>query len=190
MPGFESQSESAADRSLARGWLDAVADTEIARELEAIYSEVATEITMRGPSCWASGRCCNFAKTRHLLYVTGLEAAYTVASRRTAERATLEANQVQQRSSTIPVVGVTLTQVAAARERGDCPYLEGNMCGAHTIKPLGCRVYFCDQNAQEWQQELSERALLRIRAMHDAHRIEYRYGEWRSMLETVLSCEG
>jgi hypothetical protein len=33
-----------------------------------------------------------------------------------------------------------------------------------------------------WQQELSERALAMVRAIHERYGIEYRYGEWRTML--------
>jgi hypothetical protein len=47
-------------------------------------------------------------------------------------------------------------------------------------------VYFCDRSAQEWQQALSEHGLAQIRALHDRHGIEYRYGEWRSMLDQVV----
>jgi hypothetical protein len=55
----------------------------------------------------------------------------------------------------------------------------------HTIKPLGCRVYFCDPTAQGWQQELSERTLAMVRAIHERHGVPYRYGEWRGLLEVV-----
>jgi Fe-S-cluster containining protein len=84
---------------------------------------------------------------------------------------------------------LSLTQIDAAKARGDCPFLERNLCGAHTIKPLGCRVYFCDASAQDWQHELTERALERIRALHDRHGLSYRYGEWRAMLAWVVSDE-
>jgi hypothetical protein len=57
----------------------------------------------------------------------------------------------------------------------------------HRDRPLGCRVYFCDRSAQDWQQDLSERALAMVRAIHDRHGIEYRYGEWRTMLEKLAS---
>jgi Fe-S-cluster containining protein len=156
-----------ADQPLAFQWLAAARDPAIAAALESIYNQVSQAINTRGPSCWASGRCCNFEKTGHRLYVTGLEAAYTV-SRLT--HITLDASAIQD-----------------ARARGGCPLQVLNLCGAHTIKPLGCRVYFCDRSAQTWQQELSEQALDQIKALHNQHAIEYRYGEWRSMLELFTS---
>jgi len=162
------------ERELAKRWLGAVSRAEVRAELEAVYASAAAEIAARGPACWASGRCCNFEKSGHLLYVTGVEAAYTVWMGR--ERADTQAKPNPSLRS-----GLSLTVV----REGACPFQEGNLCGVHEIKPLGCRVYFCDRSAQAWQQELSERLLGEIRAIHERHGIEYRYGEWRGMLRVV-----
>lgn len=159
---------------IVQSWLTACAPhTPVSRALEAIYQHVHTETIARQPLCQASGRCCNFEKHGHRLYVTGIEAAYMFARLEGDNRAR-----------------ATLEQVNAARTRGDCPYLINNLCTAHTIKPLGCRVYYCDPTAQRWQEELSEYALAQIRAIHDEHGLEYRYGEWRSMLEQVIEAVG
>jgi Fe-S-cluster containining protein len=72
--------------------------------------------------------------------------------------------------------------VDEALARGGCPFQVRNLCGVHESKPLGCRVYFCDASAEKWQQDLSERLLGDLRAIHDRHGVEYRYGEWRVML--------
>lgn len=148
---------------LHASWLAAARDPTVVSLLESIYADTAAEIAARSPACWASGRCCNFDAAGHRLYVTGLEAAYALS--RLASPALL-----------------TPEKLAAAQERGGCPFQTGNLCGVHAIKPLGCRVYFCDRSAEAWQQDLSERMLTRIRALHDLHGIEYRYGEWREML--------
>ncbi len=147
-------------------WLAAARDPAVALELETIYQMITDQIEARGPACWASGRCCNFEKTGHRLYVTGLEAAYTVAR--------LEKP-------------VSVADVGEARARGGCPFLSLNLCSVHTIKPLGCRVYFCDKSAQEWQQDLSEKALDQVKRLHERRNLPYRYGEWRTMLELLLT---
>jgi Fe-S-cluster containining protein len=152
--------------SSVQSWLAAARNPGICLALEAVYEMIGDQIKARGPACWASGRCCNFEKTGHRLYVTGLEAAYTVTRLETP---------------------LAAEAIAAARARGDCPFLAANLCSVHTIKPLGCRVYFCDRSAQEWQQELSERALTQVRQLHDRYEIPYRYGEWRDMLAAVLA---
>lgn len=157
------------DDAAIASWRQGVANALVVAQLEAIYADVAREIAARGPACWASGRCCNFAKTGHLLYVTGLEAMYTLSRRDTPP-------------ASVATSALSLPQIDNATQRGDCPFLSANACGVHAIKPLGCRVYFCDRSAQAWQQDLSERGLERIKRLHDEHAIAYRYGEWRAML--------
>lgn len=165
-------------RDLASAWLEAVGNERIALELESVYEYAAAAIESRGPACWASGRCCNFDAAGHRLYVTGLEAAYTVQRSRDREGAS------------IPLAGdpapLAAESLSDARARGGCPFQSANLCSAHTIKPLGCRVYFCDRSAQYWQHVLSERSLEMIRAIHDRHGLEYRYGEWRDMLSMFV----
>lgn len=159
-------------RTMASTWLRQALEPQIAAELEAIYAEVAREIAARGPACWASGRCCNFEKTGHRLYTTGLEAAYTVA-------------RVRGLGALGQARGLVVADVERARAAGGCPFQEGNLCGVHGVRPLGCRVYFCDRTAQEWQFDLTERGMARVRELHDRRGIVYAYAEWRSLLEAM-----
>ena len=169
---------SADDATLARAWLRGAKDEDVRAALENVYAHVAREIASRGPVCWASGRCCNFDRAGHRLYVTGLEAAYTIVGARREAEATDDAHALR-----LP----TLDDVARARASGGCPFQRDNLCAAHAIKPLGCRVYFCDRGAQAWQQSLHEAALGDIRAMHDRFSIPYRYLEWRAALGLMVS---
>jgi Fe-S-cluster containining protein len=168
------------DPALARAWLAAVCDERITLELEGIYDYIGAAVESRGPACWASGRCCSFEAAGHRLYVTGLEAAYTVAKLRSDQ-------QVEPANSAMrPRAELTAESLSSALDSGGCPFQGANMCNVHTIKPLGCRVYFCDRSAQRWQEDLSEAMLARIRALHERYRIEYRYGEWREMLGAFI----
>lgn len=155
----------AAELLHARSWLAAAANEFLCAELETVYDEVRRETERVKPVCSASGRCCRFEEYGHRLYVTGLEAAYTLAR--------------------LPAP-LTREALDAARQAGGCPFQVENLCIAHTIKPLGCRTYYCDEAAQEWQKDLTERMLAKIRAIHDRHGLEYRYGEWRGMLGLLL----
>ena len=148
--------------SQTTSWLASARNARIAGALEAVYAMIADQIEARGPACWASGRCCNFKEAGHLLYTTGLEAAYCVAR---LERP------------------VSLADLDEAKARGGCAFQIANVCGVHAIKPSGCRVYFCDRSAQQWQNDLSERAVEAIRRIHDRERIEDRYAEWGSLLQ-------
>lgn len=151
--------------SQTTSWLASARTERIAGALEAVYAMIADQIEARGPACWASGRCCNFREAGHLLYTTGLEAAYCVAR---LERP------------------VSLADLDEAQARGGCAFQIANVCGVHAIKPSGCRVYFCDRSAQQWQNDLSERAVEEIRRIHDRERIEYRYAEWGSLLRMFV----
>ncbi len=146
---------------LAERWADAAFLPEVDRELRAIHEAMAEATRARGPRCDASGRCCRFGEWGHLLYATGLETAWCLRD-----------------SGRVP----TRQDVLDAAARDDCPFLEAGRCGAHDSRPVGCRAYFCDPVAAGWQEELSERMLARLRALHEAHDIPYRYGEWRTML--------
>lgn len=146
---------------LASRWAEAAFHPAIDAGIREIYGEVARETAALAPTCNASGRCCRFGEWGHLLYVTGLEAAWCI-----------------RESARTP----TAADVLAAAGRDDCPFLESGLCAVHLARPLGCRAYFCDPKAQGWQESLSERMLARLRALHDAHGVPYRYGEWRTML--------
>lgn len=136
-------------------------DEAVVRAIETVFIRVEGEIASRQPICKTSGRCCHFEQHGHRLYTTGLETAYTVVRLQTA---------------------LTPDALRAAIKRGGCPFQLDVLCGVHTIRPVGCRVYFCDSTAQEWMEDLAERSHKWMRDIHDAHKIEYRYGEWRSML--------
>lgn len=156
--------QDSAEQGLARSWLAAARDDAVAEELEAVYAMIDDAVAARGPACWASGRCCSFERAGHRLYTTGLEAAYTVSRLGRA---------------------LAAEEIARAAAAGGCPFQAGNLCGVREIRPLGCRVYFCDRSAQQWQRELSERMLEQVRRMHERRAIAYRYGEWRAMLGMV-----
>ncbi|MBS0189105.1 MAG: hypothetical protein JSS51_13645 [Planctomycetes bacterium] len=149
------------DDELAQHWLACAREPRIAAAIDGLHAMIADQVEARGPACWASGRCCHFEKTGHRLYVTGLEAALCIA--RLARPLKAES-------------------LRAAIVEGNCPFQFANTCSVHTVRPSGCRVYFCDRSAQDWQHELSERLAAEIRALHQRENIEYRYAEWRGLL--------
>ncbi len=170
---------------LAAAWLSAVRLGPVADELESIYAMASDAIEARGPACWASGRCCNFDRAGHRLYVTGLEAAFTVARLGNVWHDASAGGASVNDASNFPTLDESALAIAVAS--GGCPFQSANLCGVHTIRPLGCRVYFCDRAAETWQQDLSERLLAMIREVHARYAIEYRYGEWRQMLAMFTS---
>ncbi len=147
-------------------------------------AQIAKVVRAHRPICLASGACCNFEKFGHRMYVSGLEAAFVVARIDAARRART-ANPLR------------VLDVAAARDRGDCPYLVTNtsdpagraFCGEHEERPLGCRIFYCDKGVDgrgaEWQSELYETLHREVVALHEALDAPYRYVEWREALRMV-----
>ncbi len=188
------------DPSLVRSWLAAANDPATAAALEAIYTHASAEISRRGPTCWTSGKCCNFTAYGHRLYTTALEAAYTLTrlppsplsgsgdkGEGGGEGSTpISSSNPPQPSAPPRAVAPRpplLPLLTPAQSQDACPFQVDKLCTVHAIRPMGCRVYFCDKTAQHWQHDLSEELLAEIRVLHDSSAIEYRYAEWRWLLD-------
>jgi len=172
-------------QELAQHWLARAGDADVARALRRVYAIVAGEVHLRAPVCNQSGRCCHFDAWDHRLYATGLETAFTLLNVPSPSGHGAEATPPSASASPAPD-SLTPTALAAARARGGCPFQFGTLCTVHTVRPLGCRLYYCDPAWQPWQESLAERTHAAIREIHDEHDIEYRYGEWRDMLGMFL----
>ncbi|MEO0482480.1 MAG: hypothetical protein AAF138_02565 [Planctomycetota bacterium] len=160
------------DRAGARAWLEAVRAPVVRDLLESVFTDVTAAITERRPVCEVSGRCCRFEEYGHRLYVSGLEAAYTLARLR---------DDTPRR--------IAEADVHLARQEGGCPFQIEGLCSVHEIKPVACRTYFCDPTAQDWHHDLTERCHERVRTIHELHALPYRYAEWRWLLSLVVSVE-
>ena len=149
-------------------WKAAAADPRVSEVLIAIFEDATEVVRRERPLCLASGRCCRFEAHGHRLYVTGLEAAWFLKQLAESRGRLLQVSEIE-----------------AARDRGECPLLQDGLCSVHDIRPFGCRGYFCDPRAT-WQEATYERWHQQVRALHDELEVPYRYGEWRGMLETLV----
>lgn len=66
-----------------------------------------------------------------------------------------------------------------------CPYQVNGLCDVHALRPLGCRIFFCDATATQWQNALYERLHADLRHLHESLKIPYFYVEWRSALQEL-----
>ena len=156
-------------------WREAARTAVIDGALRGLYAEVDAAVAARGPTCWQSGRCCRFASFGHRLYVTGLEIAWFL------EQCAATSAQSDIRDSTsgghpLPVLGDGVEA---------CPYQRDNLCTTHAVRPLGCRIFFCQQGTEQWQQELYEAYQARLRRLHDEHGLAYRYMDWLAGLGEI-----
>lgn len=151
----------------------AAARAEVAEAVGAVYTQLQGEVEQRKPACAVSGRCCRFEEYGHRLFVTTIELAAFVRG--------LADLPAEHRAR--------LNGAAADWDRTGCPFQLARLCGVHGIRPFGCRIYFCDPTAQEWQQDVYERLHAQLKAEHERLGVPYFYLEWRGALG-ILFGEG
>jgi len=161
------------DGATWRAWRRAADDPAVDAAIRAVYADLAEQTARRRPVCERSGRCCRFDAYGHLLYVTGLEVAWFL-------------RQTQGHGRPRDSGGIALPQ---ARPPG-CAFQVDGLCTAHTARPLGCRVYFCQPGTEAWQQEVYELLHADLRRLHREHGLLYHYLEWRDALAAGAAALG
>src|SRR4051795_10689365 len=96
---------------------------DVCAAVDVLYENLQNAIDLRRPLCSASGRCCRFEEFGHRLFVTTMELAAFMAS--------------------------APAHTAAWDGRG-CPFQMSGLCSVHTLRPFGCRVFFCDSTSTDW----------------------------------------
>jgi len=132
---------------------------EVGRAIANVYLALGDAIELRKPVCKTSGRCCRFEEFGHLLLVTTMEMAAFVRNRPAA----------------IPLADV------------GCPFQVDKLCSVHSIRPFGCRIFFCDETAADWQKTQYERFHAEIKRLHDEMAVPYFYVEWREALAAIAA---
>jgi len=134
---------------------------EVRDEIRGLYADLQVEIDRRQPLCVMSGRCCRFDEYGHQLYVTTAELAAFMS-------------ELADKKPVQPPPG-----------SGGCPFQTGKICRVHLIRPMGCRIFFCDPTATEWQQAIYEQFHARLKKLHRDLSIPYSYVEWRFACQTM-----
>ncbi|MCB9853003.1 MAG: hypothetical protein H6819_07900 [Phycisphaerales bacterium] len=132
---------------------------ELSARLQSLYRDIDAAIADRSPVCTNRGLCCNFDAYGHDLFVTSVELAHFISGHAEAWRP------------------------PAAERR--CPYQVEGKCTAREHRPMGCRVFFCDESSIDWQFAEYEKRLTELKQIGEAAGIEYRYVEWLSALSSV-----
>ena len=137
-------------------WRRAARSPRVDSAIRSLYRQIDVQVARRGAVCWISGRCCHFDAYGHRLYVTGLEIAWFLQK--------VDATSPQGRGRS-------------------CPYQRRGLCSVHSVRPLGCRLFYCQKGTQQWQQDLYELYLSKMKVLHERMGITYRYMEWCAGLE-------
>jgi len=148
-------------------WFAAVDQPAVDQAIAALYTDLDVEVARYQPRCDQSGRCCRFESFGHRLYVTALEIA----------RFLRHAPVVSPPARTATALPIFTEPLPDA-----CPYQLDGLCSVHTIRPHGCRIFFCQEGSEVWQQTLYETYLDRLKQMHAQWQLPYQYMEWRQGL--------
>src|ERR1700678_2484525 len=147
---------------------------EVVSAVWALYARLAERIAERKPVCIASGRCCRFETFGHRLFVTA------------AELAAFLAEFSGQNAGTRHPAADRLAARFEAWDGSGCPFQVNRLCQVHEIKPMGCRLFFCDSTSTEWQQQQYELFHEELKAILDSLALLYRYVEWRTALRALF----
>jgi len=116
-------------------------------ELRALYEALDAHLAELGVRCRQCAQCCNFVVNDYRLYASRVERALV------AER--------HGRPHLTP--------------SGHCGFLVEGRCSVHAVRPLGCRVFFCDPAYKALEQDLCHDFQRRLRALADRHGLPWDY---------------
>jgi hypothetical protein len=110
--------------------------------------------------CCACGKCCDFGKFDHRLFVTTPELMYMAAK-----------------------LGTKNIKLMAT---GRCPYNINGKCGIYEYRFPGCRIFSCNGD-KDFQSGLSEQTLKKFKSLCSDLQIPYRYTDLATALNSSLS---
>lgn len=128
--------------------------------LRVLYTELDADVASHAPVCLLSGRCCRFSEYGHTLFLSEPEAALLLADAPPPSR---------------PLDDGT-----------NCPWQDQQgRCTAREARPLGCRVYFCEDRYQEHAHALSETYIGRLRRLAETLDLPWNYAPLHHHLHTA-----
>jgi Fe-S-cluster containining protein len=119
---------------------------------------------VRSGRCSACGACCDFASYGHRLFVTSLELIYLAEKLHTTRLKPMQSER--------------------------CPYQENGKCGVHEHRFSACRIFCCNGDA-DFQSELSEAVIKRLKTLCERLDVPYRYADLGAALAafTIGTCQ-
>ena len=120
------------------------------KKVAEIYGQLDSQINNNGKTgrCDACGRCCDFGDFDHRLFVTPPELIYLAAS--------LGKQNLEPMPTSV------------------CPYNIDGKCSVYEYRFAGCRIFCCNGD-KDFQSELSESVLKKLKSLCMEFQIPYRY---------------
>jgi len=135
--------------------------------VQEIYQDIDRHIKAAAAHCENCGRCCNFEIFGHRLYVTTLEMLYFFQG-------------IKGPAADSPFKNMKLSA------GGRCPFQQGGGCSMRCFRPASCRIFYCRDLDVNFQNELTEQALQRLRRLHERYGAIYCYADLFAWLEGVI----
>jgi hypothetical protein len=137
-------------------------DDRLGKKVAEIYDWLETQIADRNTKgqCSACGECCDFDGFEHRLFITPPELMY------------LRVNLGDENVMPMPT--------------DRCPYNIEGKCTVYEYRFAACRIFCCcaDEN---FQSELSETALKKLKTLCAEFQIPYRYSDLANALNTFAN---
>ena len=132
-----------------------------------IYRQIDRRIEAVGASCENCGLCCDFTRFGHRLYVTTLEILYLLHGlpHQSASSGGLQ---------TKPIIS------------GRCLYQQDQGCLMRPNRPASCRIFYCRDLDNDFQNELTEQVLQKLRRLHEQFRAVYYYADMEQWLAKII----
>lgn len=124
-----------------------------------LYQLVDSSVNQQAVRCLGGGTCCRFDRMGHRLYVSTGELALLTMQPPT-----------------------DLSRCAQRR----CPYQVGTRCHARKVRPLGCRMFFCSPESDQWSHTHYEQFHNQLRMLHQQYNLPYFYCELTQSLQEVV----
>jgi Fe-S-cluster containining protein len=128
--------------------------------VEEIYQNLDRQLDVSGQSCKACGNCCDFDSFGHRLYITTPELFYF---------------KIKLTENHVPILPMA---------DGVCPYRKDKKCSVYLWRFSGCRIFNCTGDA-DLQSRLSEETISLFKTLCLLYRLEYRYLDLKSGLESI-----
>jgi Fe-S-cluster containining protein len=125
-------------------------DKQIVDAVGRVYEFIDSQLEGISVICDACGKCCDFARYDHRLYVTSAEMMYF--------RETIGADNIKPMSE------------------GRCPYNVDGKCRVHKDRFAGCRTFYCKGDS-EFQSSLAESAIREFKKICEDFDLPYFYAD-------------
>ena len=129
-------------------------DRILLKEIEKLYDDIEGHLAGLNLNCENCGKCCDFDRFDHRLYVTTLEILYFW-------------NNLNKQKISFP------QDLISDQKFSRCPYQQGQGCLARAFRPSGCRIFFCRDVPSKFQHELMEKCMQRLYVLHDKYEVLY-----------------